>query len=148
MYISTGIDIIETKRVQRVLTRHPTRFLQRVYTPLEVAFCRGRVSELAARFAGKEAVMKALGTGARGLAWRDIEVLPNRRGKPLVHLHGGAKERAAALGLQQADISLTHLQDLALALVVAVTERPLEGVDDLEGSRRYLEDWLRQRGRL
>ncbi len=67
------------------------RFLGRIYTAVEVAFCRGRVHELAARFAAKEAVMKALGTGARGVAWREIEVLPNHRGKPLVYLYGRAK---------------------------------------------------------
>src|SRR5581483_4833271 len=90
---AVGIDIIEIARVRKVLERHPQRFLDRVYTPEEVAFCRGRIAELAARFAAKEAVMKALGTGARGLAWREIEILPNRRGKPLVYLHGLAKKR-------------------------------------------------------
>src|SRR3954470_15370004 len=91
MEYAVGIDAIEIARVRRVLLRHPERFLRRVYTPEEVAFCRGRIPELAARFAAKEAVMKALGTGARGLAWREIEILPNRRGKPLVYLHGLAK---------------------------------------------------------
>ena len=87
-------------RVRKVLTKHPERFLRRVFTPEEVALCRGRVHELAARFAAKEAVMKALGTGARGLAWREIEVLPNRRGKPLVYLHGLAQKRAETIGLR------------------------------------------------
>lgn len=80
MEMAIGIDIIVISRVAKVLAKHPRRFLDRVFTPEEVAFCRGRVPELAARFAAKEAVMKALGTGARGLAWREIEVLPNRRG--------------------------------------------------------------------
>ena len=91
MEYAVGIDVIEIARVRKVLERHPERFLSRVYSPEEVAFCRGRVPELAARFAAKEAVMKALGTGARGLAWREIEVLPNQRGKPLVYLHGNAE---------------------------------------------------------
>lgn len=134
--------------MKRVLEHHPQRFLARVYTALEVAFCRGRVNELAARFAGKEAVMKALGTGARGLAWREIEILPNRRGKPILYLHGRAAERAQAIGLQHADISLTHLQDLAMALVVASLSKGVEGMDDPEASRRYLESWLRDKGRL
>src|SRR3972149_12304434 len=95
---AVGVDIVEIDRVERALERWGERFLRRVYTSVEVAFCRGRVHELAARFAAKEAVMKALGTGARGLAWREIEVLPNRRGKPLVHLQGRAQERAAAIG--------------------------------------------------
>ena len=79
-----GIDIIELDRIADVVARHGERFLNRVYTPDEIAHCRGRIPELAARFAAKEAVMKALGTGVRGVGWRDIEVLPNRRGKPLV----------------------------------------------------------------
>ncbi len=79
MPYAVGIDTIEIPRVQRVLERHGERFLKRVYTPTEVAFCRGRVPELAARFAAKEAVMKALGTGVRGIGWREIEVLPDRR---------------------------------------------------------------------
>ncbi|MCH7953164.1 MAG: 4'-phosphopantetheinyl transferase superfamily protein, partial [Chloroflexi bacterium] len=69
---ATGVDIIEIARIEASLAKFGDRFLQRVYTPLEIAFCRGRASELAARFAGKEAVMKALGTGAHGVAWREI----------------------------------------------------------------------------
>jgi holo-[acyl-carrier protein] synthase len=134
--------------VAKVLTRHPERFLARVYTPLEVAFCRGRIPELAARFAGKEAVMKALGTGARGLGWREIEILPNKRGKPMIYLHGKAARRGEEIGLLHADISLTHISELALAFVVASLERGVEGMDDPEGSRIYLEKWLRERGRL
>ena len=87
------------------------RFLGRVYTRLEVAACRGRVNELAARFAAKEAVMKALGTGAHGVAWREIEVLPNHRGKPLVYLHGRGAERAEQIGLRGLDISMSHSRD-------------------------------------
>ena len=115
---TTGIDIVELDRVQRVLARHPARFLARVFTPAEVAYCRGRVSELAARFAAKEATMKALGTGVRGVSWRDIEVLPNRRGKPLLLLHGTAAARAARIGLTDVDVTLTHARDYAAAVVV------------------------------
>src|SRR6266511_4874544 len=97
--LAAGIDAIEIDRVQKTLDRHPERFLERVFTPLEVAFCRGRVRELAVRFAAKEATMKALGTGVRGVGWREIEVLPNRRGKPLLRLHGRAARRAEAIGL-------------------------------------------------
>jgi holo-[acyl-carrier protein] synthase len=122
---TTGIDIVELDRVARVLGRHPERFLARVYTPAEVAHCRGRVPELAVRFAAKEATMKALGTGIRGVAWRDIEVLPNRRGKPLLRLHGTAAARAAAIGFVEADITLTHAREYAAAVVVAhVTSWP------------------------
>lgn len=116
--LTTGVDIIEIPRVARALERHGGRFLERVYTLPEIAFCRGRVPELAARFAAKEAVMKALGTGARGLAWREIETLPNHRGKPLVFLHGRAADRAEAIRLEFLEITLTHSEEFAIAVVV------------------------------
>jgi len=145
MEYAVGIDVIEIARVRAVLSRHPDRFLSRVYTREEVAFCRGRVPELAARFAAKEAVMKALGTGARGLAWREIEILPNQRGKPLVYLHGKARERAETIGLRGVDISLTHSHELAIAAVVgAADDAPV----DREGHRAKLVQWLREKGRL
>jgi holo-[acyl-carrier protein] synthase len=115
---AVGIDVVELDRLARVLARHGPRFLDRVYTSAEQAVCRGRVPELAARFAAKEATMKALGTGVRGVGWREIEVLPNRRGKPLLRLHGRAKQRAAALGLTELDVSLTTARDFAAAVVV------------------------------
>jgi holo-[acyl-carrier protein] synthase len=142
---AVGIDVIETDRVASVLSKHPERFLSRVFTPAEVAFCRGRVPELAARFAAKEAMMKALGTGARSVAWRDIEVLPDRRGKPVVYLYGGAKRRAALIGLDAIDISLTHLQGISMAVVVA-TQEILEE-DRAEGRARLIER-LQARGLL
>jgi holo-[acyl-carrier protein] synthase len=142
---AVGIDMIEIDRVRAVLARHPERFLRRVYTPAEVAFCRGRVPELAARFAAKEAMMKALGTGARSVAWRDIEVLPDRRGKPLVYLHGNAAARAERIGLDAIDISLSHLESFAIAAVVcaqAVREQ------EPEEARTRLLQRLRDRGLL
>jgi holo-[acyl-carrier protein] synthase len=117
-FSAVGVDIIEIERVRRVLKRHPERFLERVFTPEEVAYCRGRISELAARFAAKEAVMKALGTGARGVAWREIEILPDNRGKPLIYLYGGAERRAREIGLDGLDVSLSHSRDSAVAMVV------------------------------
>ncbi len=142
---AVGVDMIEIRRVARVLQRHPRRFLDRVYTPEEVAFCRGRVPELAARFAAKEAVMKALGTGARSVAWRDIEVLPDRRGKPLVYLYGGAAARAETIGLHAIDISLSHLADFAIAVVVSAQERREQEHDV---ARARLVERLRASGRL
>ena len=142
---AVGVDMIETDRVGRVLRRHPERFIRRVYTPEEAAFCRGRVSELAARFAAKEGVMKALGTGARSVAWRDIEVLPDRRGKPLVFLHGGAAARAEAIGLEAIDISLSHLDAFAIAVVVCL-QRRREDRPDL--ARERVVRWMREHGRL
>ncbi len=142
---AVGVDIIEIKRIERALARFGDRFLGRVYTPLEVAFCRGRVSELAARFAAKEALMKALGTGARGVAWREIEVLPNHRGKPLVYLHGRALERAERIGLRALDISMSHSRDYAIAFV-AGQSRDLE--PDRAGWRQKFAGMLRERGLL
>jgi len=142
---AVGIDMIEIDRVRKVLEKHPERFLRRVYTPAERAFCRGRVPELAARFAAKEALMKALGTGARSVAWRDIEVLPDRRGKPLVYLHGNAKLRAERIGLSAIDISLSHLESFAIASVVCAQEVREQEPDE---ARARLIDRLRARGLL
>ena len=125
---AVGIDIIEIDRVEDVLSRHGDRFLNRIYTPDEIAHCRGRVSELAARFAAKEAVMKALGTGVRGVGWRDIEVLPNRRGKPLVFLYGRGAARAEQIKLRGLEISLTHSREYAIASVVG--ERDMTESED------------------
>ena len=142
---AVGIDIVAIPRVRGVLERHPERFLRRVYTPEEVAVCRGRVPELAARFAAKEAVMKALGTGARGVGWREIEVLPNRRGKPLLYLYGRARERAERIGLRALDVSLTHEREFAIAAVVGVRENAPE---DPQESRARLVRRLKERGLL
>jgi holo-[acyl-carrier protein] synthase len=142
---AVGVDIIEIERVALALGRFGERFLKRVYTPVEVAFCAGRVYELAARFAAKESVMKALGTGARGVAWREIEVLPNRRGKPLVYLHGRAKERAEAIGLTGLDVSMSHSRQYAVAFVVGQSQEP---EPDREGWRETFVTLLRKRGRL
>ena len=114
-----GIDAIEPARVAALITRWGERFLGRVFTPAERAACRGRPTSLAARFAAKEAVSKALGTGVGAVAWREIEILANPRGRPVLVLHGAAAARAEALGLRHWPVSLTHLADLALALVVA-----------------------------
>src|SRR3989337_554177 len=115
---AVGVDVIEIERVEAALARFGERFLRRGYTAEEAAFCRGRVHELAARFAAKEAVMKALGTGARGLAWREIEVLPNHRGKPLVYLYGRARARAEQIGLAGLDVSMSHSQEAPGGFVV------------------------------
>lgn len=145
MPYAVGIDMIAIPRVRAALERHDGRFLRRVYTPEEVAFCRGRVPELAARFAAKEAVMKALGTGARGVGWREIEVLPDRRGKPLVYLYGRAKERAERIGLRALDVSVAHERDFAVAAVVGVREGEAE---DPQESRARLVRRLKERGLL
>lgn len=117
--LTTGVDIVEIQRVADVIARWGAKFLNRVYTPAELAYCRGRIPELAARFAGKEAIAKALGTGIRGLAWRDMEILPDPLGKPLITLHDRARVRADTLGLTELAISLSHSRDFAVAMVVA-----------------------------
>ncbi|MER3400453.1 MAG: holo-[acyl-carrier-protein] synthase [Thermoflexus sp.] len=122
--VAIGIDIIEIRRVERALARFGERFLQRVFTPGERQACRGRVGEYAARFAAKEAVAKALGVGLRlmareGIGFHDVEILPDHRGQPHVHLRGWAAERARVLGLRQWAVSMTHDGGFAIAVVVS-----------------------------
>ena len=121
--VAVGLDVIEIDRIAEILRQHGERFLRRIYTERERERYASRVPELAARFAAKEATSKALGTGIRGLTWRDMEVLSNRRGKPILILHGGAAARAELLGLTAFDVSLTHSRTLAMALVVGL-KRP------------------------
>ncbi|HKP54268.1 MAG TPA: holo-ACP synthase [Chloroflexia bacterium] len=118
--VQCGVDLVEVGRIREVAQRYGERFLTRVWTERELVICRGRYPELAARFAGKEATMKALGTGVVGIGWKEIEILPDRRGKPLVFLHDKAKARAAHLRLNTWAISLTHSKELACAMVIAV----------------------------
>ena len=122
--LTIGVDLIEIARVERAIENFGDRFLQRVFTENEILYCRGRVSELAARFAAKEAVSKALGVGMRALArdgihWKDAEITGDRRGKPIVRLFGRAAERAEELGLTEWAVSLTHTKEHAMAFVVA-----------------------------
>jgi holo-[acyl-carrier protein] synthase len=114
-----GIDAIEPERIAAALARHGDRFLGRVFTHAERVLCRGRIHSLAARFAAKEAVAKVLGTGLGAIAWREVEILANERGRPVLVLHGAAAARAARLGLRHWSVSLTHLAGFALAMVVA-----------------------------
>jgi len=118
-----GIDAIEPARIAALIARRGERFLGRVFTPAERAICRERPASLAARYAAKEAVSKALGTGIGLVAWREIEILENELGRPVLVLHGAAAARAAHLGLRHWSVSLTHLADVALAMVVASAER-------------------------
>lgn len=116
-----GVDIIEISRIQEAIERWGERFLRRTYTELELRRCRKKPGLLAARFAGKEAVMKALGTGARGISWKEIEIVAERSGKPLVHLYGKARARADSLGLNELAISLSDSKEYAIAFVVGET---------------------------
>ena len=122
--LSTGVDIIEISRITRTLERYGERFLQRIYTPGELEYCRGRPSKLASRFAAKEATMKALGTGVRGVGWRDIEVTRAPSGAPGIRLHGRALSRAERLGVLEISVSMSDSQEHAVAFVVTRREDP------------------------
>ena len=116
-----GIDIIETARIRGVLERHEDRFLRRVYTDWERAYCRKNVLHLAGRWAAKEAVSKVLGMGVRGVGWREIEIRRTPLGQPTVTLHGRAETRRARLGLSDPlSVSISHIRELAVAVAVGV----------------------------
>ena len=118
MDITVGVDMVEIDRIAAAVERWGDRFLQRVYTPGEIAFSRGRAERLAARFAAKEATMKALGTGRRGVGWREVEVTRLPGQAPSIQLHGRASRRAEALGLDGLAVSLSHSRAYAIASVV------------------------------
>lgn len=121
LIVGMGLDATEIDRIADVLQRHGDRFLRRIYTEGEIAYCqrhRDPAPSLAARFAAKEAAMKALGTGAaQGVAWRDIEVV-RRSGPPQLVFHGGAARHLEKLGARSSLLTLTHSRDLALAHVL------------------------------
>jgi holo-[acyl-carrier protein] synthase len=117
-----GVDIIEIDRIQQTVERWGERFLRRVYTDTELRLYKGKVESLAARFAGKEATVKALGTGMRGIGWKDIEILHEPSGKPLINLYRRAQEEACDLRLKDLAISLSHSREYAIAFVVGEKE--------------------------
>jgi holo-[acyl-carrier protein] synthase len=121
-HLAVGTDIFEIRRIAALLARYGERFTARVFTQDELADCEGKPASLAARWAAKEAVAKALGTGIGAVAFREIEVGRDSAGKPLVRLHGGAQALARARGLAHWGISLAHDGGLALAFVVALRE--------------------------
>ena len=122
MVLAVGTDLAEIPRIAASIARFGPRFLSRVYTPAEIAYCtrkRSSAESFAARFAAKEAGAKALGTGiSHGIAWQEIEVQREPSGQPRLVFHGRAAQRAAALGVQRISISLTHTQALAMAVVI------------------------------
>jgi holo-[acyl-carrier protein] synthase len=121
--IGIGIDATDLPRVRQLLDRYGDRFLRRVFTEGEIAYCTRRrdpVPHLAGRFAVKEAAMKALGTGhSRGVLWKDVDVV-RRGGPPQLQFHGGAARRADALGVRRTLVTITHSEALAFAQVLLV----------------------------
>jgi holo-[acyl-carrier protein] synthase len=121
--IRTGVDIVEIERINKAIVQHGERFLSRIYTLDELDYCCGRVESLAARFAAKEAIAKALGTGGwrAGICWTDLEVARDvESGAPSVRLHNAARHHADALALVEWSLSLSHSKTYAVAFVVAV----------------------------
>lgn len=122
MMLYTGMDAVEIQRLEAVVQRHGERFLHRVFTAAEIQRYRSRPASLAARFAAKEAVAKALGCGIGKVNWVDIEVLHDSSGKPRLNLYRKALHEAEKIGIRGWSISLTHTQDLAMAIAVAWSE--------------------------
>ena len=119
--IASGVDLIEIARIERGVARHGQRFYRRFFTAQEIAFCAGRAPRLAGRFAVKEAVAKALGTGIGDFEWTDVEVVCDGRGKPELVLHNKAREIAIAQNLTTWSISLSHTDTLAMGIAVATS---------------------------
>ena len=124
--LGTGTDIVECLRIARMIDRHGELFITRVYTDAEIEYCSTRkaaTQHYAGRWAAKEAVLKALGTGwRRGIGWRDIEVVNNRQGAPIVTLHAGAREVCEKAGIQLMHLSISHCRSHAVAYAVAEGE--------------------------
>jgi len=122
MIVGTGIDIADVPRIAAAIERFGQRFLNRVFTPDEIRYCSSKANKIerfAARFAAKEAALKALGTGLRqGISWRQVEVRREPGGRPTIHFSGKAAEIAKRLGVQHAALSLTHTEQQAMAQVI------------------------------
>lgn len=122
MVLGLGTDLAEVARIRRSIERYADRFLQRIYTPREQAYCNSKANaaeRYAARFAAKEAGMKAIGTGwRRGVKWQDFEVANERSGRPTLLLSGVARQIAGELGARHISISLTHTAETAFAVVI------------------------------
>ena len=131
MILRTGVDIIEVERIDRAILRYGDRFFNRFYTSQELIDAGGRTPALAARFAAKEAVAKALGTGIGEVGWKEIEIVNGPRRMPKLRLHGNAKELAKSLGLRSWSISLSHTHEHATAVAIAMQADPGVGDEEL-----------------
>jgi len=119
--LRTGVDLIEIERFSSAFKRYDQRFLKHLFTPTELAENGENMASLAARFAAKEAVAKAFGTGIGHVTWHDIEICRGASGEPILHLHGAAKRLAAEQQLSTWSLSLSHTQSYAVAFVVAMS---------------------------
>ena len=113
-----GVDLIENQRIKNLIRKTGDRFLNRVFTPQELSYCNGRIPSLAARWAAKEAMSKAFGTGIGTMAFKEIEIVNDERGKPTITLHGSAKQIAQTLDFEKIEVSLSHTDAYAVAFVV------------------------------
>jgi holo-[acyl-carrier protein] synthase len=120
MKLATGIDLIEITRIEEVIARHGKHYLERIFTPAELEYCGKRAESLAGRFAAKEAVAKALGSGIGDVSWKEIEILGDEQHAPTLALHGAAQSKAQELGLTNWSVSISHSQSHSVAFVVAV----------------------------
>jgi holo-[acyl-carrier protein] synthase len=120
MRLATGVDLIEIARIDEVVTRHGKHYLERVFTSAELEYCGKRAESLAGRFAAKEAVAKALGTGIGDISWKEIEILGDEQNAPTLRLHGMAENKARELGLTTWSLSISHSQSHSVAFVVAI----------------------------
>ncbi len=118
-----GIDILEIERIRMVIQRWGDRFLKRIYSGAELELCRGRTESLAARFSGKEAIIKALNPPQYTVNWKDIEILSGPNGEPLVNLYGELQKQAEKLGLAGVQISLSHSRDNAVAVAIGIGDK-------------------------
>ena len=121
--LRTGVDLIEIERFSAAYQRYEQRFLQRLFTPTELEENGKNLASLAGRFAAKEAVAKALGTGIGHVTWHDIEICRGDSGEPILHLHGAAEKLAAEQHLEGWSLSLSHTQEHAIAFVVAISNQ-------------------------
>jgi holo-[acyl-carrier protein] synthase len=122
MKICTGIDLVEIARIAESIDRHGERFLARIFTPQERLSCAEKIESLAARFAAKEAVAKALGSGVDGFGFCDIEITRAENGAPGLVLHGGAAQKATEQGLTRWSLSLSHGREQAIAIAIGYSE--------------------------
>lgn len=119
MKLTSGVDLIDIERIREAIERYGYRFVARIFTEAEQRDCGGRISSLAARFAAKEAVSKALGCGIGDVSWLDIEIRSDENKAPYLVLHGEGERLAKQLGLSNWSVSLSHTESQAIAFVVA-----------------------------